>query len=137
MKKLITILAIAAALTAQAQTFPLASWKGLYLGSDTLTKPNGDQVMIFGYITNTEIRYVDTAVSYRYVLHKVIITDTDTTFGEFRFNEYYGKTDVLKVGGVNRTGLWFMGQHYPAGWKTEDKNIARALFRANRDVIGW
>lgn len=136
MKRLLTIIAIAAALTAQAQ-FPLESWQGLYLGSDTITKTNGDVVYLFAYITNTEIRYVDTAVSYRYALHKVIISDTDTTFGTLRFNEYYGKNDTLIINGTPRTGAWAITNHYPVAWRNDDKGIARALFRAKRDLIGW
>jgi hypothetical protein len=138
MKKLITLILIAFATTAFAQqTLPLTSWGGQYFGSDTLISTNGDSVILFGYITHSEVRYEDTASVYRYELHKVILSGTDTNYSVFRFNEFYGKSDTLLVGGQNRSGRWLLNYHYDSQWRNDDKNISKALFRKKRDIIGW
>ncbi len=136
MKKLLIVLFAVIAISVQAQ-FPLPEWNGLYIGSDTLMKPNGDSLLLFGYVTASEVRYEDTLSRYRYRLHKVVITPTDTAFSQFEFYEYYGKNDSLYLAGQWRNGKWLLNYHYPSTWRDDDKTISRKLFQMKREVIGW
>ena len=139
MKKLIILITALVAFSAvsQAQELPKNEWNGLYIGSDTLLKPNGDSLLLFGYVLKSEVRYADTASRYQYRLHKVVISPTDTNYSRFDFYEYYGKNDSLYVSGQWRSGRWLLNYHYNSTWREDDKTISRKLFQRKREVIGW
>ncbi len=140
MKKtfLTLILFVLVVFTAISQTsLPSPEWTGQYIGSDTLVKPNGDIVFIFGYILASQVNYVDSTSIYLFRLNKAIVTTGDTTYSEFTFREYYGLSDTLFVAGAYRSGAWLLNYHYNSAWRADDQALSRALYRKKRDITGW